>query len=59
MSQETPDCIEVACLDVDLNVEHMTTTLQSMRDAGSRYRNLEKALGQGVVFMLGKELPET
>jgi hypothetical protein len=30
-----------------------------MLDAGSRYKNLEKALGEGVLFVLGHEISET
>lgn len=34
-------------------------TVKEMLDAGSRYVNLEKSLGIGVVFILGKDLAET
>ncbi|KIW58024.1 hypothetical protein PV05_02576 [Exophiala xenobiotica] len=34
-------------------------TVKDMLDAGSRYNNLEKALGEGVLFVLGKGLSES
>jgi hypothetical protein len=34
-------------------------TMKEMLDAGSRYNNLEKALGEGVVFILGKDISES
>ncbi|KAK5191786.1 hypothetical protein LTR92_008367 [Exophiala xenobiotica] len=33
--------------------------MKEMLDAGSRYNNLEKALGEGVVFILGKDISES
>jgi hypothetical protein len=34
-------------------------TVREMLDAGSRYINLENALGPGTVFVLGKDLSES
>ncbi|KAJ9500068.1 hypothetical protein H2202_004459 [Exophiala xenobiotica] len=38
---------------------HVENTMKEMLDAGSRYNNLEKALGEGVVFILGKDISES
>lgn len=34
-------------------------TVREMLDAGSRYKNLELALGDGVLFVLGKDIAES
>jgi len=34
-------------------------TMELMLEAGSRYRNIEKSLGKGVVFLLGVGLAES
>ena len=39
--------------------EDVVKTAQEMEDAGSRYKNLERVLGTGIVFILGKDIPET
>ena len=36
----------------------LRSKIDEMLTAGSRYRNLEKALGCGIVFALGTEIPE-
>lgn len=51
--------IEKACVEAGLDSELFSTTVTAMSDAGSRYRNLERVLGPGVIFVLGKELPES
>lgn len=43
----------------DIPFETVLKTAQEMEDAGSRYKNLEQALGTGIVFILGKDIPET
>ena len=42
-----------------LACEDVVKTAQEMEDAGSRYKNLERVLGTGIVFILGKDIPET
>ena len=44
---------------VDIAFEEVVKTVQEMEDAGSRYKNLERVLGPGIVFVLGKDIPET
>lgn len=34
-------------------------TVKDMLDAGSRYKNLEKSLGTGIIFVLGKDISES
>jgi len=43
----------------DIPFETVVKTAEEMEDAGSRYKNLEQALGTGIVFILGKDIPET
>ncbi len=42
-----------------ITIEDVVKTAQEMEDAGSRYKNLERVLGMGIVFLLGKDIPET
>ena len=35
------------------------TVVKEMLEAGSRYKNLEKALGKGVLFVLGQDISES
>ena len=44
---------------IDIAFEEVVKTVQEMEDAGSRYKNLERVLGPGIVFVLGKDIPET
>jgi hypothetical protein len=37
-------------------IVQVENTMKEMLDAGSRYNNLEKALGEGVVFVLGMDV---
>lgn len=39
--------------------DHVESTVKDMLDAGSRYKNLERALGEGALFLLGKDLAES
>jgi chemotaxis receptor (MCP) glutamine deamidase CheD len=39
--------------------DQVEAVVKEMLDAGSRYKNLEKALGEGVLFVLGQEISET
>ncbi|KIX09314.1 uncharacterized protein Z518_00393 [Rhinocladiella mackenziei CBS 650.93] len=39
--------------------DEVESTVEEMLRAGSRYRNLENALGHGVLFVLGKDISET
>jgi len=39
--------------------DQVEETVKEMLDAGSRYKNLEKSLGLGIVFVLGKDLAES
>lgn len=57
--QDGSQITHMAATEVGLNVQHVLKTFEEMKDAGSRYRNLERALGTGVVFILGQTLPET
>jgi len=43
----------------DISLELVVKTAREMEYAGSRYKNLEQALGPGIVFILGKDIPET
>lgn len=48
----------------DLDAENyqyhqVETVVKEMLDAGSRYKNLENALGKGVLFVLGQEISES
>ena len=57
-----PDSLQITQLasrDVGLDYKHVLMTFNQMKDAGSLYRNLEKALGEGEIFVLGQDLPET
>jgi hypothetical protein len=38
---------------------HVEDTFKEMLDAGSRYRNLQKSLGPGIIFVLGMTIPES
>jgi hypothetical protein len=51
--------IQKACVEAGLDTKVFPATVTAMNDAGSRYRNLEKVLGPGVIFVLGNELPES
>ena len=42
-----------------IDFEDVMRTVQEMEHAGSRYKNLERVLGKGIVFILGKDIPET
>ena len=48
---------EIGLLSYDSN--ELKDTIQEMIAAGSRYRNIEKELGLGIVFVLGTEVPES
>jgi hypothetical protein len=39
--------------------ETVIDTVKEMVDAGSRYKNIEKTLGKGAIFVLGTEIAET
>jgi hypothetical protein len=39
--------------------EVVVDTVRDMIDAGSRYKNIEKVLGKGAIFVLGTEIAET
>lgn len=39
--------------------DQVENTVKEMRDAGSRYRNLENKLGDGVLFVLGQDISES
>ena len=39
--------------------EVVMKTAEEMEDAGSRYKNLERVLGTGIIFILGKDISET
>jgi hypothetical protein len=39
---------------VGIAFEDVVKTAQEMEDAGSRYKNLERALGLGIIFILGR-----
>lgn len=39
--------------------EMVTATMKDMIDGGSRYNNIENALGKGAIFVLGTEISET
>ena len=41
------------------DAKELKVRVQEMINAGSRYRNLEKKLGSGVVFLLGTDIPES
>ncbi len=41
------------------DIENIAKTVSTMTDFGSRYRNMEKALGKGVTLALGKTVSET
>lgn len=41
------------------NFEVTRDTVNHMIDAGSRYKNIEKALGVGVILALGKDISES
>lgn len=48
-----------ADLSMFTNPQSARDVLDAMIDAGHRYSNLEKHLGQGVAFVLGKTVSET
>lgn len=48
----------VACGVVD-DPGLILKTIELMVEAGSRYKNLEKSLGQGAIFVLGCKTSET
>jgi hypothetical protein len=39
--------------------EVVINTVKDMIDAGSRYKNIENALGKGAIFVLGTDIAET
>ena len=41
------------------SLEELTTTMDSMIDAGSRYKNIERVLGPGSTLLLGQNVKET
>lgn len=59
MNDGETDFRESADSVVGIAFEEVAKTAQEMEDAGSRYKNLERALGTGIVFVLGKDIPET
>jgi hypothetical protein len=41
------------------SLEELTTTMTSMIDSGSRYKNIERVLGPGSTLLLGQNVKET
>jgi hypothetical protein len=55
---ETAACLHD--LDAVMYAPHdVEETVKDMLDAGSRYKNLEKSLGVGIIFVLGKDIAES
>jgi hypothetical protein len=57
--------VDQVCFDASLQgsggemtAEEVRRIVKEMENAGSRYKNLEQALGSGIVFVLGRDLPE-
>jgi hypothetical protein len=44
---------------VQHSLEELTTTMDSMIDSGSRYKNIERVLGPGSTLLLGQNVKET
>lgn len=44
---------------VQHSLEELTTTMASMIDSGSRYKNIERVLGPGSTLLLGQNVGET
>jgi len=44
---------------VQYSLEELTTTMDSMIDSGSRYKNIERVLGPGSTLLLGQNVKET
>jgi hypothetical protein len=41
------------------NIKQLTNVVKRMVDAGHRYKNIDKELGDGSFLVLGKDLSET
>lgn len=46
-------------LFLEFDVSHLEKILKTMLDHGSRYRNIQRELGEGAVLVLGKNVSET